>query len=91
MGQSALVLVGIVLFAATVIFQLVTLPVEFDASSRAKDVLARAGIARTDAELHGVSKVLGAAALTYVAGALSSLATLAYLVMRYMGSQGSRD
>ena len=87
MQMDILVLVGIVLFGATVVFQLVTLPVEFDASNRAKAVLANTGIARTDAELHGVSKVLGAAALTYVAGALSSLATLAYLVMRYMGNR----
>lgn len=90
MQNSMLVLAGIALFGATVLFQLVTLPVEFDASNRAKAVLAETGIARNDAELHGVAKVLNAAALTYVAGALTSLATLAYLVMRYMGGQ-SRD
>lgn len=88
MQLQPLMLLGIVLFAGTVVFQLVTLPVEFDASNRAKAVLTEAGIARTDAELHGVSKVLGAAAMTYVAGALSSIATLAYLVMRFMGGQG---
>jgi Zn-dependent membrane protease YugP len=87
MQNSMLILAGIVLFSATVLFQLITLPVEFDASNRAKAVLSQTGIARTDAELHGVSKVLGAAAWTYVAGALSSIATLAYLVMRYMGSR----
>ncbi len=87
MQFGPLMLVGIGLFAATVLFQLITLPVEFDASNRAKAVLTEAGIARTDAERHGVSKVLGAAAMTYVAGALSSIATLAYLVMRFMGTQ----
>lgn len=89
MQMEALIYVGIALFAATVLFQLVTLPVEFDASNRAKAVLTQAGIARTDAERHGVSKVLGAAALTYVAGALSSLATLAYLVFRFMGGSSN--
>ncbi|QDV06422.1 Putative neutral zinc metallopeptidase [Planctomycetes bacterium Poly30] len=87
--MQPLIVAGIVLFAATVVFQLVTLPVEFDASNRAKAVLTQAGIARTDAERHGVSKVLGAAALTYVAGALSSVATLAYLVFRYMGGSNN--
>ncbi len=84
-----LIYAGIILFGATVVFQLVTLPVEFDASNRAKAVLSQAGIARTDAELHGVSKVLGAAAMTYVASALSSIATLAYLIFRYVGGSSS--
>jgi len=74
--------VGIVLFSATVLFQLVTLPVEFDASNRAKAVLASSGIVSTQEEAAGVSKVLGAAAMTYVAGALTSIMTLAYLLMR---------
>ncbi|MGD2018543.1 MAG: zinc metallopeptidase [Planctomycetota bacterium] len=86
-----LMLAGIGLLAVTVLFQLVTLPVEFDASSRAKRVLAEAGIARTDAERHGVDRVLGAAAMTYVAGAVTSVATLAYYVMLFLGSQGRDD
>jgi len=77
-----LVWAGIVLFAATVLFQLVTLPVEFDASNRAKAVLAESGIVTTQEEAQGVSKVLGAAAMTYVAGALTSIATLVYLLAR---------
>jgi hypothetical protein len=80
--MPALVNVGIVLFGITVVFQLVTLPVEFDASSRAKAVLASSGIVSSQEEAVGVSKVLGAAAMTYVAGALTSIATLAYLLMR---------
>lgn len=77
-----LALAGIVLFGATVLFQLITLPVEFDASNRAKAVLAETGIVATQEEAQGVSKVLGAAAMTYVAGALSSIATLLYLISR---------
>ena len=74
--------VGIILFSATVLFQLVTLPVEFDASNRAKAVLASSGIVSTQEEAQGVSKVLGAAAMTYVAGALTAIMTLVYLLMR---------
>lgn len=74
-------LAGIVLFGATVLFQLVTLPVEFDASNRAKAVLASSGIVTTQEEAQGVSRVLGAAALTYVASALTAIATLVYLLM----------
>jgi Zn-dependent membrane protease YugP len=77
-----LVNVAIVLFAATVVFQLITLPVEFDASNRAKAVLASSGIVSTQEEAQGVKKVLGAAAMTYVAGALTAIATLAYLLIR---------
>jgi Zn-dependent membrane protease YugP len=72
--------VGILLFAVVVLFQLVTLPVEFDASNRAKLVLAQSGIVANEAEKQGVSKVLGAAAMTYVAAALTSVATLVYYI-----------
>jgi Zn-dependent membrane protease YugP len=65
-----------------VVFQLVTLPVEFDASNRAKLVLAQSGIVATEEEKTGVAKVLDAAALTYVAAALTSIATLIYLLNR---------
>jgi len=82
MQQPMLVNVGILLFGVTVVFQLVTLPVEFDASSRAKAVLAASGIVTTQEEAVGVNKVLGAAAMTYVAGALSSIMTLVYLLLR---------
>jgi len=73
---------GILIFATTVVFQLVTLPVEFNASNRARAVLTQSGIVTTDEEAAGVSRVLGAAAMTYVAGALTSIATLLYLLMR---------
>ncbi len=78
----ALAAFGIVLFAAVVLFQLITLPVEFDASNRAKAVLAQTGIVSNEAETQGVAKVLNAAAMTYVASALTAVATLAYLILR---------
>ena len=77
-----LVNIGILLFAVVVVFQLVTLPVEFDASNRAKLVLAQSGIVATEEEKAGVSRVLGAAAMTYVAAALTSIATLVFLLLR---------
>lgn len=83
---SPLLLIGIILFSAVVFFQVVNLPVEFDASSRAKRHLVEHGlIAETEAPY--VAKVLNAAALTYVAGTLQAILTLAYYVMRYMGSR----
>lgn len=74
--------IAIVLFGAMVVFQLVTLPVEFDASRRAKAVLATSGIVSTPDEARGVEKVLGAAALTYVAAAAAAVLQLVVLLMR---------
>ena len=76
-------LAGIVAFGATVAFQLVNLPVEFDASSRAKVELVNLGIV-SGPELPYVSKVLNAAALTYVAATLQAVLTLAYYIFRFM-------
>jgi Zn-dependent membrane protease YugP len=73
------ILIAIALFAVTTLFQLVTLPVEFDASRRAKQQLFRLGLVRED-ERAGVSKVLNAAALTYVAALVSSVMQLLYLL-----------
>jgi len=73
--------IGIWMFGGVVLFQLVTLPVEFDASRRAKAVLARTGIVSTQEEARGVEKVLGAAAMTYVAGALAGVLQLVALVL----------
>jgi Zn-dependent membrane protease YugP len=74
--------VGIALFALLVFFQLLTLPVEFDASSRAKKVLASTGIVSNADEAAGVEKVLDAAAMTYVAAAAASIMQLIALLMR---------
>ncbi len=74
--------IGIVLFAGVVLFQIVTLPVEFDASRRAKAVLADTGIVTTREEAQGVERVLDAAAMTYVAAAAAAVLQLLYLILR---------
>ena len=73
--------VGIIVFLLTALFQLVTLPVEIDASRRAKAVLASTGIVTTGEEARGVEKVLSAAALTYVAGLLTAVSQLVMLIL----------
>jgi Zn-dependent membrane protease YugP len=78
---------GVVLFGVAVLFTLVTLPVEFDASKRAKALLSSSNIV-TPTELVGVNKVLDAAALTYVASAVSAVGQFLYYIMLLTG--GSR-
>jgi Zn-dependent membrane protease YugP len=77
MGITGLVTVGLVLFAVIVLFQLVTLPVEFDASKRALVALEGNGLLAAD-EVPGAKAVLNAAALTYVAGFVAALGQLVY-------------
>lgn len=77
---TGLVTVAVVLYAVVVLFQLVTLPVEFDASRRAAAQLAGLGLVQEE-ERAGVRKVLTAAAMTYVAGALAALSQLIYFYM----------
>jgi len=77
-----LIFIGIALFSAAVLFQFITLPVEFDASTRAKRVLADSGIISDEEEMRGVRSVLGAAALTYVAATLQVVLTLLYYLRR---------
>lgn len=72
--------IGIILFSAVVIFQLITLPVEFNASSRALVLLENNGILYSD-EVTGAKKVLSAAAMTYVAAALTAIAQLLRLIL----------
>lgn len=81
-----LITFGIALFAAVVFFQLVNLPVEFNASSRAKQELVGLGIV-PNGDMVYVNQVLNAAAMTYVAATLQALLQLIYLLMRY----GDRD
>ncbi len=88
-GALGLVKLGIVLFSVVVFFQLITLPVEFNASARAKEILYGQGILSSN-ELAGVSSVLSAAAMTYVAAAASAIMTLLYFLIR-AGFLGSRD
>ena len=81
MSSTNMVLLGAVLFSAVLLFQIATLPVEFNASSRAKALIVQHGIV-TMQERRGVDKVLNAAALTYVAAAVSTLLTLLYFLWR---------
>ena len=78
--------IGIVLFSLTTLFSFITLPVEFDASNRAMAWLEGSGLVRSD-ELQKSKKALNWAASTYVVAALSSLATLVYYIMIFMGSR----
>lgn len=80
MGNSMLLNLGIILFCGSLVFHLVTLPVELDASSRALKLLKETGTLTSD-ELDGARKVLNAAALTYVAAALMSILQLVRLIM----------
>ncbi len=77
---TGLAQLAVVLFAVIVLFQLVTLPVEFDASRRAKKQLSDLGLV-TAGEADGASRVLSAAAMTYVAAALAALSQLAYYLL----------
>lgn len=79
-------LIGVVLMGAAVLFSLVTLPVEFNASSRARAMLARNGLV-TAQEAEGVNAMLNAAALTYVAGAAQAVLQLLYWVMVLAGAR----
>ena len=85
-----LLILGIVAFSMVVLFQLITLPVEFNASSRAKRLCVESGIIDAD-ERVGVDRVLDAAALTYVAAFVSSLLTLLYYLWRSGLLGGRRD
>ena len=79
-GMTGYIKLSIYVLLATILFQIVTLPVEFNASSRAKKELINLGIATKDEE-KGVSNMLGAAAMTYVAGLISNLLQLLRLIL----------
>lgn len=90
LGFTQLAWVGVLFFAGGAVFALATLPVEFNASARAKTLLAQTGIIRTEEEQRGVNQVLNAAALTYVAGLVTAILQLLYYVM-LVGGLGRRD
>ena len=89
LGSMKFFTVGVALFSMVILFQLVTLPVEFDASNRAKKLCVENGIVMVQ-EREGIDRVLNAAALTYVAAAISSLLTLLYFLFR-SGLLGGRS
>lgn len=83
-SSTELAWVGVILFSATAVFALVTLPVELNATKRAKAWLSTSGVISTTDRV-GVSSVLDAAALTYVAGAMQAISTVLYYVFLLMG------
>ncbi len=87
--SQTLITLGIVLFCAAVLFQIVTLPVEFNASNRTVKILASTGIL-SDREVSQTKQVLGAAALTYVAAAAASILQLLRLIILFGGNR-NRD
>lgn len=90
LSSATLIKVGIVAFSAGVFFQLINLPVEFDASRRAKAQLDALGVVPRQEQEH-VRSVLSAAAWTYVAGTLQSVMTLLYFIMRFGGGGSNRS
>ena len=86
LGVLGLAKLGVILFGGAVVFTLVTLPVEFNASFRARDTLEEHGIV-TAGELEGVEEVLIAAAATYVAAAVTSILQLLYFALRVYGRE----
>jgi Zn-dependent membrane protease YugP len=82
---------GVIVFSAGALFALATLPVEFNASARAKQLLYETGIIQTEEERRGVNQVLNAAALTYVAGLITAILQLLYYVLLVGGMGRRRD
>lgn len=82
---TGLAWLGVLVFAGGALFALATLPVEFNASSRAKQLLQQSGIIQTNEEIRGVNTVLNAAALTYVAGLITAVLQLLYYVSLVSG------
>ena len=87
LGFTQLAWLGILVFAGGAVFALATLPVEFNASARAKHLLVQTGIIQTDEERRGVNAVLNAAALTYVAGLVTAILQLLYYVSLVSGGR----
>lgn len=90
LGKPSLIILGLLAFSMIVVFQLVNLPVEFDASNRAKRLLGQLNIVDEEGAL-AVRSVLNAAGWTYVAATLQSILTLAYYLFRFSGVASSRD
>lgn len=86
LGQTMLI-VGILGMCCVALFQLITLPVEFDASRRAKDLLTSTGLIAQGEETRQMSRVLNAAALTYIAALVSTIGTILYYLLILMSSR----
>ncbi len=90
LGMKA-IMIAAVCYTVLALFQLITLPVEFDASRRAKIILQQMGMIQPGQEATGVNKVLDAAALTYVAAFVATIGTLLYYVMMLTGARGDES
>ena len=86
----SLVFFGILMFSLVAVFQLVTLPVEFDASSRALSIIRDSGMF-AERDYKGAKKVLSAAAMTYVAALITSVMQILYYVTRFLGGTRRND
>ena len=91
LGLTNIAWLGVLVFSAGALFALATLPVEFNASARAKELLSATGVIQTEEERRGVNQVLNAAALTYVAGLVTAVLQLLYYVMLIGGLGRRRD
>ncbi len=91
LGFEPLVIVGLGLYSFIALFQLVTLPVEFNASSRAIKVIDEIGLLRNNTEISGAKKVLSAAAMTYVAALAVTLANLLRFAVMFLGRGRRRN
>ena len=89
--MTELAWIGVLVFSGGALFALATLPVEFNASARAKQLLYETGIIQTEEERRGVNQVLNAAALTYVAGLITAVLQLLYYVFLVGGIGRRRD
>ncbi len=87
---TGLAWLGVLVFSGGALFALATLPVEFNASARAKELLYSTGVIQTEEERRGVNQVLNAAALTYVAGLVTAVMQLLYYVFLIGGLGGRR-
>jgi Zn-dependent membrane protease YugP len=83
--------IGVILFGTSTLFALITLPVEFNASTRARQHLIDHGIVTDEEEVEGVRSVLSAAAWTYVAGAVSALGSWLFYFILLLGARGRRE
>jgi len=90
MGSPALIILGILSFSMIVLFQVINLPVEFDASNRAKRLLGQLNLVDGDGAI-AVRDVLNAAGWTYVAATLQSVLTLVYYIVQFSGALNHRD
>ena len=90
LNYTAIAWLGVIVFSAGAVFALATLPVELNASARARQILLQTGIVTSQDEMRGVNNVLNAAAMTYVAALITAVLQLLYWVSVVVGMGGRR-